>query len=115
MNMTHSNNFTTPSFQTASLIKRMLIGAAIGLVLMSIFLAGADVNRPEWGKFWMVRPFLVIAVAGAGGGVFNYFMDLLLGYKGGWKKTLTVVISVIGLIITLYLGFVLGFVGTLWH
>ncbi|WP_421941290.1 hypothetical protein [Pedobacter sp.] len=111
--MTQRNNLPAKSVNPASLSKRMLIGAAIGLTLIGIFLYGVNDAKPEWGKFWMIRPLLMVPFAGAMGGLFYYIMDHI-SYKGGWRKILAIVVSVIGFIIALWLGAVLGLDGTLW-
>jgi hypothetical protein len=112
--MTTTNNLPT-QFETASLVKRMLIGAAIGLVLMSIFLLGVNEPQPEWGKYWMIRPLVVMLLGGAAGAGCTYFMDLYFSNFIGWKKTLIKVLNVLGFVIALYLSFVLGLAGTMWH
>lgn len=112
--MTTTNKLPV-QFSTAVLIKRMLIGACIGLVLMGIFLSGNYTARPEWGQYWMIRPFVIIALGGAGGAACFYFLYLLFGFEGGWKKTAAITVGVMGFIIALYLSFVLGLAGTMWH
>lgn len=97
-----------------TLTKRMLQGGAIALVLISIFLYSAGEGKPEWGRFWMIRPLIIVPVSGAMGGVFYYFMDHLRS-KGGWKTVLAYIISFVGYIIALWMGTVLGLNGTLWN
>jgi len=48
------------------------------------------------------------------GGACNYLVSVLAP-KHGWKYVGALVISVIGYVIALWLGIVLGLVGTLWH
>jgi hypothetical protein len=48
------------------------------------------------------------------GGAFYYLMDHLL-YKGGWRKPMVYILSLIGYIIALWFGTVLGLDGTLWN
>jgi hypothetical protein len=115
MNMTQTNNLASRPINSTSLTRRMLMGAGIGLILISVFLIGVSNPRPEWGKLWMIRPLLIVPLAGAGGGLGTYFMEYLLGYQGGWSKIIAVIISVIGFVIALWLGTVLGSAGTLWH
>ena len=113
--MTLQNNFTSRPIDTRSLITRMLVGAGIGLVIILFFITATKNPKPEWGQFWMLRPLIITPLAAAGGGLGTYFMEYLLGYKGGWSKIIAVIISIIGFIISLWLGTVLGFVGTLWN
>lgn len=112
--MTQQNNATTQPVHRASLAKRMLQGAAIGLILISLFLLSAGEPNPSWPKFWMIKPLIIVPIAGAMGGVFYYFMDHLR-YQGGWKTVLAVLLSLIGYIIALWLGTVLGLNGTYWN
>lgn len=110
--MTQSN--TTQPIHPASLGKRMLLGAGIALTVITVFLLGVDEPKPEWGKLWMIRPLIIVPLAGAMGGAFYYFMNHLR-YLGGWKKALVILLSLIGYLIVLWLGIVLGLDGTLWN
>lgn len=110
--MTKNKDITTSTY-TVLLVKRMLLGAVIAFVLMAFFLKGAQA-QPEWGKFWMIRPLVVISLAGATGGAFYHFMDGV-SYRGGWRRVLAIIASIIVYIIGLWLGTVLGLDGTLWN
>jgi hypothetical protein len=113
--MTQSNELQKQPLHTATLTKRMLQGAAIGLVLISMFLLAAGEGDPSWHRLWMIRPLIMVPVAGAMGGVFYYFMDHLR-YGGDWKrKAAANLISLVGYIIALWLGTVLGLDGTMWN
>lgn len=93
--------------------KRMLVGAAIALVIISVFLYGVDNVKPEWGKLWMLRPLIVVPLAGSMGGLFYHMMDILR-VRGGWNTIFANIISFVVFIIALWMGTVLGLVGTLW-
>ena len=112
--MTQTNHFTPQPIHSASMGKRMFQGGAIALVLIIIFLSGVDEPNPEWPKLWMVRPLIIVPLAGAMGGVFYYFMDHLR-HLGGWKKAVAFILSFIGYLIALWLGTVLGLDGTMWN
>jgi hypothetical protein len=92
----------------------MLVGAGIGLLLISLFLAGVNNPNPKWGEFWMIRPFIVVPFAGAMGGLCNYVL-VHFHNRIGINKTIAVIASIIVGIIGLWLGIVLGLVGTLWN
>lgn len=111
--MTKPNNSTAQLIHPVSLGKRMLQGAGIGLILILFFVLSVGEPNPEWGKLWMIRPLIVVPLAGAMGAVFYYFMDHLRS-QGGWKKVLAIIVSLIVFIIALWLGVVLGLDGTLW-
>ncbi len=113
--MTQTNNLTVKPFNSATLIKNMLIGGTIGLVIMAIFLFGVDETKAEWGKYWMIKPYVIMTLGSAAGGACFYFLDLFFGYQSGWKKAAIIVVGVIGFIISLFLSFVLGLDGTLWN
>jgi hypothetical protein len=106
------NHFMTIEWKP--LLKRALIGAIIGFVLMSLFLLSVKHPNPEWPKLWMIRPLIVIQFAGAAGGVFYYMMDPIRK-QGGWKMILANFASLVVFIVGLWMGMVLGLVGTLWH
>jgi hypothetical protein len=112
--MAHSNRLQTQSNQPLTMAKPVLIGAAIGLILISLFLISAGKPDHSWPMFWRLRPLIIVPLAGAMGGVFYYFMDYL-GCQGKMNKTVGVVLSLIVFIIGLWLGGVLGLAGTYWH
>ncbi len=111
--MTLQNQSKTQEIHPVSLVKRMFQGAALALVLIAMFLAGAGEPNPEWAKLWMIKPLVMVPVAGALGGVFYYCMDHLR-HQGGWRKTLGILSSLAGYIIVVWLGVVLGLNGTMW-
>ena len=49
--MTQVNNLTHQSHHPAPLGKHMLVGAAIALVLIVIFLLGTGASNPAWPKY----------------------------------------------------------------
>ncbi len=111
--MTQRNELQTQSNQTASFGKPIVMGAAIGLIVISFFVFGVDAPNPAWGKLWRIKPLLITPVAGAMGGVFYYFMDHLS--SRGLHKTVAVVLSLVVFVIALWLGIVLGLNGTMWN
>lgn len=96
-----------------SLGKRMLAGAWIGLVLISLFLIPVDEPDPAWGKLWMIRPLIIVPFAGAMGGLCNYFI-VRFHNQFGVNKAIAIILSVIIFIIGLWMGIVLGLDGTMW-
>ncbi len=112
MNMYHQDAFNRVNRKSVSI--RALIGAGIGLAVISLFLSGVKHPRPEWGDYWMVKPLIIVPLAGAAGGIFSAFMDFFTRLNG-WNKLLARFISVLAGLIGLWLGIVLGLNGTLWH
>lgn len=111
--MTQKNNLTTPQIQF-SLTKRMLAGAGAGLLLISTFLLSLNEPDPEWGKLWMIRPLIMVPLAGAAAGLCNYLL-LYFHHQIGINKTVAILLSVVIFIIGLYSGIVLGLDGTMWN
>jgi hypothetical protein len=111
--MTHANNLITPVGQPGSLVKRMLIGAAIGLAIIAIFILPVKDPNPEWGQYWMIKPFIITPLSGSVGGMVAHFM-VQLRNQYGWNKTLTFLLTAIIFVIGLWMGIVLGLNGTLW-
>ena len=111
--MTQKNNLTVQPIDPTSLRKRMLLGAVIGLLLISLFLFSAGEPKVEWGKLWMIRPLIIVPLAGAMGGLCNYFI-VHFRHQVGINKIIAVFVSVIVFIVGLWLGVVLGLDGTWW-
>ena len=112
--MAPRNAFQNQPIHPATVGKRMLQGAAIGLILIAFFLAGAYKEpNPEWPKLWMIRPLLVVPAAGALGGLFFYNMDHLRS-QGGWREAFAYTLSLLVYFVVLWLGTVLGLAGTMW-
>lgn len=112
--MTHRDKLTKPTVQPASLSERMVQGAWIALALIQLFLLQTGEPDPAWGQLWVVRPLLVVPLAGAVGGAFYYLMEPVR-YEGGWRKVLANLLSLVVYVVMLWLGTVLGLVGTMWN
>ncbi len=102
------------TFQSPSLVKNILLGAGIGLALIGLFLFNADEPNPEWHELWMIRPFVIVPLSGAMGGLFYTFMEPWRK-KNGWIKTAAYLLCLIVFLIGLFMGTVLGLDGTYWN
>lgn len=111
--MAQTNHSTAQPLQ-GSLAKRMFVGAGIGLLLISFFLLSAGEPNPAWGKLWMIRPLIIVPLAGAMGGLCNYFI-VHFHNQFGVNKILASLVSVIVFVVGLWLGIVLGLDGTMWN
>lgn len=108
--MTQKKNLISQPIDLSSLGKRMLIGGAIALILIALFIFPTTA-KPEWGSLWMVRPLIVVPLAGATGGACNYF---LVNFSR-MNKALAYVLSFIVFVFGLWIGTILGLAGTLWN
>ncbi|WP_370900653.1 potassium transporter KefB [Chryseobacterium gossypii] len=104
----------TQTVKTSSLIRKVLLGAITGLLIISFFIFTVEHPKPEWGKLWMIRPLVITPLAGAFGGLLIY-SPALLNPDSRWKRITASILSFIAFIITLWLGIVLGLDGTLWN
>ena len=111
--MTQQQNPSSTSIPQIVLFKHMLMGAGIGLVLISIFLLMAPGSNPEWPEYWFIRPLITVPYGGAMAGLFYYLMAHLRK-QGGWKMITANVLSFLILFIGLWMGTVLGLAGTMW-
>ena len=102
------------TFKSRSLVRNMLTGATIGLLLIGFFLYKADTPDPEWPRFWIIRPLLLVPLAGAMGGLFYTFMEPWRK-KNGWTKAAAYLLCLIVFLIGLFMGTVLGLDGTYWN
>ena len=98
----------------ASLTTRAFQGGGFALLLVTIFLFGVKNPDPSWHKLWMLRPLIIVSLAGATGGIIYYLFDPLRS-QGGVKKWVANILNLLIYVVGLWMGFVLGFVGTYWH
>ncbi len=107
--MTAKDNLTQ-----SLLSRRILTGAAIGLVLILVFVIPSLKNAPaEWGQYWMIRPLIVTPLFGAVAGYCNHVLDFMRK-EGGSKRLLTNVLTVIIYAIVLWFGTIAGLGDTMW-
>lgn len=110
--MTHTDNSINEGFQ-GSLPIRVIVGAMIALCVIGFFVFGVDDPDPAWGAYWRIRPLVVTPLAGAMGGLCNFFI-MKFHKRVGVHKAVAAIISIIVFIIGLWLGIVVGLDGTMW-
>jgi hypothetical protein len=98
----------------ALLVKFMIIGACIGFLLTLLFIRTAEAGNPVWPKGWIVKPLIILPLASAVGSAFAFYL-MQLTTRGGWRRVLAIVLSLIIYLVGLWMGFILGFDGTLWN
>jgi len=107
-------NYSIPQIKTSSIIKTMLIGAAIGLALISLMVFSVDEPNPEWGRFWMIRPLIITPLAAAFGAL-SFFLKDFVRPESDLMRLVVILLSIFAFIIALWMGSVLGLDGTLWN
>lgn len=106
---------TTSHIVSSTLKRRILIGAGIATALIIFFLITAGEPNPEWGRFWRIKPLIIVPLAGAfGGGLFHYINQFMGGQKIG-TRIAAFLVGAIAFIIALWMGTVLGLNGTHWN
>lgn len=110
--MTQENN-SAQRINPGSILKRMLIGAAIGLIIISFFIFPVNNPDPDWGKYWRIRPLIITPLAGAFG-ILSFYLKDFIRPQGNFMSALVLFFSILAFIVALWLGAVLGMDGTLW-
>lgn len=96
-----------------TMARRMAQGAAVGLILISFFVFGVDEPNPDWPKLWMVKPLIMVPLAGSLGGL-SYYLINPLRQRPGWRRIVTNILGLLVFLVVLWLGTVLGLNGTMW-
>ena len=99
---------------TETIIKRMLLGALVGFIVISMFVFGVKNPNPNWGQYWMLRPLIVVPIIASLSSLI-FFSINIFGFPKAWRKILILVLSTIGFMIALWIGIILGLHGTLWN
>ena len=107
--MKQSTNINKPL-----MVKFIIIGGFIGLMLTMLFIRTAEAGNPAWPKGWVIRPLIILPLASAVGSAFAYYL-MQLTTHGGWRRVLAVVLSLVIYLVGLWMGFIIGFNGTLWN
>ncbi len=109
-----ANHDTLVQRRTNLIAKRMIVGAAIALILISALLLTIKNANPAWGKLWFLKPLVVVPLAGAMGGLFYHLMESLRK-RVGWNNIIITTISILVYLFILWAGTILGLDGTLWN
>jgi hypothetical protein len=107
-------NYSIPQIKTSSIIKTMLIGAAIGLALISLMVFSVDEPNPEWGKYWMIRPLIITPLVAAFG-ILSFYLKDFVRPESDLMRLVVILLSIIAFIIALWMGTIMGLDGTLWN
>ena len=108
------SNYTveTPKHRNA-LIQKSIVGCAIALLAIAVMIIPIQNPDASWGTFWMVKPFLMVTLAGVLGGMIYHLITIR--FQNGWKKPIGIVLGLLVYIFGLWIGAILGLDGTLWN
>jgi hypothetical protein len=95
------------------IFKKMLLGAFVGLVVISLYVFNVDNPDPAWGSWWRLRPLLLTPAITAFG-MLSFFLQDVIRPSTRVGHALIFFISMVGFIVSLWLGVVLGLDGTMW-
>lgn len=112
--MTTTIKFLSAEIELKKVLGLMLVGATLGLGIISLFVFGVDHPHPSWPDNWRVRPLIITPIAAAFG-MLSFLLSEIIGVKKDWGKILVFLISLIIFLLCLWLGTVLGLAGTLWN
>lgn len=96
------------------LIRALVFGALPALAFISFFLMTAGEPDPQWSPYWRIRPLLVVPLAGMAGGVL-WWMLTIWRARSGAIGIIARIMGVLGYLVAVWMGLVLGLVGTYWH
>lgn len=93
--------------------RRMAQGAVVGLLFISFFVFGVDNPNPDWPKLWIVKPLIMVPLAGTLGGILYHFINPPRQQRG-WRRIGANILGLLVFLIVLWVGTVLGLNGTMW-
>jgi len=97
-----------------SVVNRMLIGAAIGLAIISLLVFPIKDPNPEWGSFWRLKPLILTPIV-SGFGFLSYYLKEYINPKSDAGKIIVFLLSTFAFVVSLWIGTILGLNGTLWN
>lgn len=109
-----SLNKIHPQITLTSIVTKMLIGAVIGFIVISIFVFGVDNPNPAWGENWRVRPLIITPLVCALA-TQALFLKYLIRFETKIMNDLLYLFSFVLVFIGLWLGIILGLDGTMWN
>jgi hypothetical protein len=97
-----------------SVILRMMLGAGIALVIISFLVFNVNTPPPEWGQYWKIRPLIFTPIVGAFG-ILSFYLKDFIRPQSDVKSVILFIISLILFLISLWMGVIIGLVGTMWN
>lgn len=92
----------------------MLLGASIAFPIIALMVFSVNSPNPVWGTYWMIRPLIVTPIIGAFG-ILSFYLKDFIRPQSDVMALIVFIISFIAFAISLWMGTILGLVGTLWN
>lgn len=108
-----SLNKIHPQITLTSIVTKMLVGAVIGFIVISLFVFGVDNPNPAWGENWRLRPLVVTPLVSALA-TQALFLKYMIRFETKIMNDLLYLFSFVLVFIGLWLGIILGLDGTMW-
>lgn len=90
------------------------LGYALALAFIAFIILSVNEPKPEWGKYWFIRPLILTPIFGAIGGASNYMINIY-SVENRIIKFLRILLSILVFIFFIWIGTILGLDGTLWN
>lgn len=91
-----------------------VLGYLIALGIIISILISVNQPKPEWGKYWYVKPLIITPFVGSIGGLGFYLINTL-NTQTNILKFFKIILSIIIFLFFLWIGTILGLDGTLWN
>lgn len=97
-----------------AILQNMIFGFVIGLIMICAMVFSVNDPDPAWGVYWKIRPMIVTPVITAFGAC-SFFLKNIVHPKEASMKLLIFILSLLGFIMSFWIGTILGLDGTLWN
>lgn len=91
-----------------------ILGYLIALGIIISLLLSVNQPKPEWEKYWYVKPLIITPFVGSIGGLGFYFINTF-DTQTNILKFFRIILSIIIFLFFLWIGTILGLDGTLWN
>ncbi|MEN9977414.1 MAG: hypothetical protein RLZZ569_39 [Bacteroidota bacterium] len=90
------------------------VGALIGFIFIGLLLLSNKYSSPTWGKWWQLKPLLVVPLTCAIAGSLIYVIHPKKPFSK-WRIFVFLTLALLGFLFSLWIGIIIGLDGTLWN
>lgn len=91
-----------------------LFSGGIGLLLICLLLYSNNHIDPSWGKWWQLKPLVIVPLGSAFAGRIIYYIHPKKPIEQ-WKMLLFVLGAVVFFCMSCWISIIVGLDGTLWN